>query len=125
MIVLLIGVIFGIAIAYFATQNTTPVTVQIGEYAFANIPLYLAMVWALFVGVFISCILYLARAVSSRVTIYGKDHAMRRARRVAADLEQRVRRLEAENSDLRTNHQSSPLEAPEHTTTEPRPIAAR
>lgn len=115
MLVLLIGVIFGIAIAYFATENTMPVTVRVGEYAFADIPLYLVIVWALFVGVFVSWILYLARAVSSRVTIYGKDHAVRRARRTAADLEQRVQELEAENTHLRTNHRSSPLESSHHT----------
>jgi uncharacterized integral membrane protein len=115
MLVLLFGVIFGIAVGYFATQNTTPVTVQIGEYAFADIPLYLVIVWSLFVGVFVSWVLYLARTVSSRVTIYGKDHAVRRATRTTADLEQRVQELEAENTHLRTNHHSSPLESPHRT----------
>jgi uncharacterized integral membrane protein len=114
MVALLIGVIFGIAVGYFATQNTDPVTVRVGEYAFADIPLYLVIVGSLFVGVFVSWILYLARAISSRVTIYGKDYAVRRATRTEADLEQRVQELEAENNHLRTNH-SSPLEFPHRT----------
>lgn len=116
MVVLIVGVIFGIAVGYFATQNTVPVTVRVGEYAFTDIPLYLVIVWSLFVGVFVSWILYLARAVSSRVTLYGKDYAVKRARREATDLEQRVQELEAENTHLRMNHHSSPSEFPHSTT---------
>jgi uncharacterized integral membrane protein len=111
MLVLIIGVIFGLAISYFATQNTTPVTIRIAEYTWEEVPLYLVIVGSLFVGLFISWILYLARAVSSRITLYGKNHEVRRARRTAADLEMRVRELEAENADLKTNH-SSPFESP-------------
>ncbi len=114
MVVLIVGVIFGIAIGYFATQNTTPVTIQVGQYAFADIPLYLVMVGSLFVGVVVSAILYLVRTVSSRATIYGKDYAARKARRIAADLEQRVHDLEAENVHLRDHH-SSTIESPHRT----------
>lgn len=116
MVVLIVGVILGIAIGYFATQNTTPVTIQFGEYTFADIPLYLIMVGSLITGVLVSWILYLAKILSSGTTTYGKDYAaMRRARRVAADLEQRVHELEAENVQLRSDHHSSPLESPHHT----------
>ncbi|MGE5820222.1 MAG: lipopolysaccharide assembly protein LapA domain-containing protein [Deltaproteobacteria bacterium] len=115
MVVLLIGVIFGIAMGYFATQNTTPVTIKIGDYAFMDIPLYLVIVGSLFVGLFVSWILYFARTVSSWVTIYGKNYAVRKARLAAADLEQRVQELEAENTHLRNDHHSSPFE-PSHRT---------
>jgi uncharacterized integral membrane protein len=116
MVVLILGVIFGIAIGYFASQNTVPVTLRVGEYVFADIPLYLIIVGSLVIGVFLSWILYLAKIVSSGATSYGKDYvAMRRARRMAADLEQRVQKLEAENVRLRTDHDSSVLESPHHT----------
>ena len=116
MVVLIVGVIFGIAIGYFATQNTVPVTLRIGEYVFADIPLYLVIVGSLVVGVLLSWILYLAKLVSSGASSYGKDYvAMRRARRIAADLEQRVQKLEAENVRLRADHHSSALESPHHT----------
>lgn len=114
MLGLLIAVIFGIAIGYFATQNTTPVTIRVAEYAFEEVPLYLVIVGSLFVGLFVSWILYLARCVSSRVTIYGKDHEVRKVRQTAAGLEQRVQELEAENSHLKTNH-SPPFESSHRT----------
>jgi uncharacterized integral membrane protein len=114
MLVLIVGVIFGLAIGYFATQNTTPVTIRVAEYAFEDVPLYLVIVGSLFVGLFTAWILYLARSVSSRLTVYEKDQAVRRARQTTADLEMRVQELQAENVELKTNH-SFPSESPNRT----------
>lgn len=106
MIVLLIAVVSGLAIGYFATQNTTPVTIQLNEYVWRDVPLYLVMVGSLLVGFFIAWVLYVARTVSSRLTIYGKNHAVKKANRTVADLQQRVQELEVENTRLKTEHAS-------------------
>jgi uncharacterized integral membrane protein len=113
MLVLFVGVIFGLAIGYFATQNTTPVTIHVARYAFEG-PLYLVIVGSLFVGLFVAWILYFARSISSRITVYGKDHALKRARQTTADLELRVQELQAENAQLKTDH-SYPFESPDRT----------
>ncbi|HEV8342060.1 MAG TPA: lipopolysaccharide assembly protein LapA domain-containing protein [Candidatus Binatia bacterium] len=102
MLVLLIAVIFGLAVSYFATQNTTPVTIRVAEYALEDVPLYLVAIGSLLVGLFIAWILYFAKSVSSTVTIYGKNHAVKRAQQTAAGLEQRVHELETENERLKT-----------------------
>ena len=104
MLVLLVGVIFGLAIGYFATQNTTPVTIQVAQYAFKEVPLYLVIVGSLFVGLFIAWILYFAKSISSTLAIHGRDHALKRARQTTADLELRVQELQAENAQLKTDH---------------------
>ena len=122
MLVLLVGVIFGIAIGYFATENTTPVTIRIAEYVFEEVPLYLVIMGSLFVGLFISWILYFARSVSSSVAIYGKEHAARKARQTAADLALRVQELETENAHLTTNH-SSRFHSPNHSFSQGDPAA--
>src|SRR4249920_945069 len=114
MLVLLVGVIFGLAIGYFATQNTTPVTIQVAQYAFKEVPLYLVIVGSLFVGLFIAWILYFARSVSSTLTIYGKDRAMKKTKHTVAGLEQRVRELEAETTRLKATD-LLPSEIPHHT----------
>jgi uncharacterized integral membrane protein len=113
MLVLIVAVMFGLAIGYFATQNTAPVTIQVAEYALHDAPLYLVVLGSLLIGLFIAWILYFARSVSSTVTIYGKDHAAKRAQKTAAVLEQRVHELEAENTRLRTNP-PFPSESPYH-----------
>jgi uncharacterized integral membrane protein len=106
--------IFGLAIGYFATQNTTPVTIQVAQYAFKEVPLYLVIVGSLFVGLFIAWILYFARSISSTLAIHGRDHALKRARQTTADLELRVQELQAENAQLKTDH-SYPFESPHRT----------
>jgi uncharacterized integral membrane protein len=116
MLVLLVAVISGIAIAYFGMQNITPVTIRLNEFVWNDVPLYLVIVGSLFVGLFMAWILYFARSVSSTLTIYGKDRAIKKSKHTVAELEQRVHELEAENAQLK-NERSSPSEIPHHTLT--------
>jgi len=114
MLVLLVAVISGIAIAYFGMQNVTPVTIRLNEFVWNDVPLYLVIVGSLFVGLFMAWILYFARSVSSTLTIYGKDRAMKKAEHTVADLERRVHELEAEKAGLKTTL-PPPSEIPHHT----------
>jgi uncharacterized integral membrane protein len=101
MLVLLVAVLFGLGIGYFATENTIPVTIRLSEYVLEDVPLYLVVVGSLLAGLFIAWILYIARSVSTRLTIYGKDQVVKKTRRTVADLERRVHELEGENARLR------------------------
>ena len=114
MLVLLVAVISGIAIAYFGMQNISPVTIRLNEYVWNDVPLYLVIVGSLFIGLFMAWILYFARSVSSTLTIYGKDRAIKKSKHTVAELEQRVHELEVENAQLK-NERSSPSEIPHHT----------
>ncbi|MBI4522902.1 MAG: LapA family protein [Deltaproteobacteria bacterium] len=102
MLVLIVAVIFGLAIGYFATQNVTPVTIQIADYVWNDVPLYQVVIGSLLIGLFLAWILYLVRSVSSTLTWYGRNHAARRA--TVTDLERRVHELESENARLRAAH---------------------
>jgi uncharacterized integral membrane protein len=114
MLALLVAVIFGVAIAYFGIQNISPVTIRFNEYVWNDVPLYLVIVGSLFVGLFIAWILYFARSVSSALTLYGKDRAMKKANHTVADLAQRVHELEAEKAQLKTTLRA-PSEILHHT----------
>jgi len=59
MLVLMVAVIFGIAIAYFGMQNISPVTIRLNEYVWNDVPLYLVIVGSLFVGLFVAWIFIL------------------------------------------------------------------
>jgi uncharacterized integral membrane protein len=113
MLVLLVAVISGVAIANFGMQNISPVTIRLNEYVWDDVPLYLVIVGSLVVGLFMACSRYFARAVSSTLTIYGKDRAMKKAKHTVADLEHRVQELEAEKALLKTTP-PSPSEIPLH-----------
>lgn len=106
--VLLLAVIFGGVVGYFATQNTAPVTIQFARYFIEGVPLYLVILGSALAGLFMAWIFHIARSLSTAVTIYGKDHAVRRANRASEDLEQRVHELEVENERLRKTQVSVP-----------------
>ncbi len=114
MLVLLVAVISGIAIAYFGMQNISPVTIRLNEYVWNDVPLYLVIVGSVLVGLFMAGILYFARSVSSTLTIYGKDRAMKKTKHRVADLEQRVHELETEKAQLNSTV-SSTTEFPRQT----------
>lgn len=107
MLVLLVTVAFGIAIGYFATQNTDPVTVRLAEYAIEEVPLYLVVMGTLLAGILIAWVLYFAKSVSAGLTIYGKEKAVKKAKHTVADLEPRVYELETENARLRVQRSTT------------------
>jgi len=113
MLALVVAVIFGLGIGYFATQNITPITIQFADYVVEKVPLYVVILGSLLVGLFIAYLLYLARSVSSKLTMRGENDADRRVRRAIADLEERVDHLESESARLKMG-QSSALEYPSH-----------
>lgn len=57
MFALIILVIFGLGTAYFATQNTMPTILYIGNYRIADVPMYFVIIGSLLLGVFISWII--------------------------------------------------------------------
>lgn len=108
MLSILLMVVFGIAFGFFATQNTTPVTIQVGELLMADVPLYLVAGGSLLAGLLIAWIFYFARTVSASVTIFGKERETIRTKRTMADLEQKISELEAANAGLRSEHALEP-----------------
>ena len=103
MLVILLSVVFGLAIGYFSTQNTAPVTVQFGDFILPDVPLYLVTIGSLLLGLLIAWIFYFARTVSTSVTIFEKDHAMKRSRQTVAEMDRRLRELEIENARLKAD----------------------
>jgi uncharacterized integral membrane protein len=108
MVSILLTVIFGLGIGYFATQNTVPVALRVGDFIWPDVPLYVVAVGSVFLGLFIAWIFYVARTLSTSLTIFGKDREMSRARRTMAELEHRIHELEVTNAQLRAEHPSEP-----------------
>jgi uncharacterized integral membrane protein len=101
MVSLLLTVIFGLGIGYFATQNTAPVALRIGDFIWSEVPLYMVAVGSLLAGLLVALIFYFARTISASLTIAGKDREMSKTRRAMSELEQRIHDLEVTNAQLR------------------------
>ena len=104
MITLLFAVIFGLGFAIFATQNTSFVTVNLGNYVW-NIPLYFVMLGSLLVGLMVAWLFSLVDGVSSAWALHGKDSQIHKAEDALFSLEKRVNELQAENAQLRNEKQ--------------------
>jgi uncharacterized integral membrane protein len=104
MLSIIFALIFGLGIGYFAIHNATPVTIQLGEFVWQDIPLYFVAVGSLILGVLLASIFYLVRSVST-LSVYGKHpHHRTIDDREAVALERRVHDLEAENARLRSHN---------------------
>lgn len=96
MLGLIVLVIFGLGMAYFATQNTLPISFTIGNYRFTNIPLYFLVIGSLLLGIFISWIVSIMDGLSSTK---GVDKTIE-------ELKEEKHELEVDNARLKEKEEA-------------------
>lgn len=99
MFAVIITIIFAIGVAFFATQNTTSVTIHIYQYA-RPVPLYLVVLVSILVGFILAWILHLLDAFASLFALRGKDTVIKREKKENIELTNKVHSLEVEKSQL-------------------------
>ena|SRR3989338_5724238 len=100
MATLTVSVIFGLIIAYFATQNTEPITLYFLNYGIPNIPTYIALVGALLVGLVLSWAINLINNVVTGFTIRSKESKIKEFGIENTELTKQNHKLELENTRL-------------------------
>ena len=98
---LIIAVLFGLGLAYFATQNTMTVPISLGVYQFFGVPLYLIAFGSLLVGLLIAWVIHLVGALGFLLSLKGKDAKIREREFEMSNLRAKLQALEVENSQLR------------------------
>jgi len=108
MFALIVLVVFGIGVAYFATQNTQPTSIILAGYPISGTPLYLIVLGSLLLGFVVSWIISLVDVISSALKIHGKDSTIKDSNKQIAELTKRVHQVELENERLKgeTGHPS-------------------
>lgn len=109
MITLIVVTIMGLGFAFFATQNTANVIVNIANYSF-NVSLYLVAIASLFLGLFLSLIISVFEGIASSLTIWGKESRIKQADREITEMAKRINRLQLENTHLQTKVEESKKE---------------
>lgn len=107
MATLIVTVLFGLIIAYFATQNTGAISLNFLNYTMPGIPTYIVVIGALLVGLFLSWIISLINDIGTGFTIRGKESKIKDYRKENAELTKRIHQLELENTRLRTENNES------------------
>ncbi len=101
MFALIVLVVFGIGVAFFATQNTQTVSVVVGNYSWTGIPLYLIVLGSMLLGFVVNWIINIVNGISSAIKVHGKESTIKDANKQIAELTKRVHQLELENERLK------------------------
>ncbi len=101
MLIVIITVVFGVAFAIFATQNTGLVSVQFGPYSLTNIPIYALVLATAATTLFVAGFLYVVKSLSSSLTISEKEDEIKKTKEEEAELTKEVHKLELENTKLK------------------------
>jgi len=101
MLALIVLVVFGIGVAFFATQNTQTVSITLGNYPLTGVPIYLIVLVSLLLGFVVSWIINLVDVISSALKIHGKENTIKDANKQISELTKKVHQLELENERLK------------------------
>jgi uncharacterized integral membrane protein len=101
MFALIILIISGAGFAYFATQNTQDVSINLFQYSISDIPLYVVVLATLLIGFLISWIISVFGSVSNSMKIFGKNSKIKESSKEIDNLIKRIHDLELENENLK------------------------
>lgn len=122
MITLLLLGIIGLTMAFFATQNTSQVTIVIGTYTLYGVPLYLLAIGSLLLGIALSWLINVTDTIATMFALRGKDSAIHTANRTIESLKREINELEVENARLNgEQHDQAAEEEREKQTAQARP----
>jgi uncharacterized integral membrane protein len=111
MFVFIFTLLFSAVVAYFALQNTTPITLHLASYELPNIPVYLAMLGSLVLGLLFAWMVHLLKAISSSSAMRGKNKELKEEKKENLELIKQMHQLELKNSKLTAKEDgTAPLE---------------
>ena len=101
MFALIVLFIFGIGVAFFATQNTQAISLNFANYSLTSIPVYIIVLVSLLLGFAVSWIISLVDVISSAFKIHGKESTIKNDNKQISELTKKVHQLELENERLK------------------------
>jgi uncharacterized integral membrane protein len=102
MIALILFIAFGLLFSYFATLNTSLITINLGFYTAANIPLYIIILASLGLGTVFASLFYFVKSISYKYTLGQKNRELREKNKEINELTKEFHELEIENAKLHT-----------------------
>jgi ketopantoate reductase len=78
-----------------------PVSVNLGSYVLTDIPLFYVIVGSIVIGLLLAYVVYLFHAISTSLTLRGKNNEIKKDKADVLELTKRVHQLELENEKLK------------------------
>jgi len=99
--VIIFAVLIGLGMGYFATQNTSQISLYFGSYTIQNISIYLVVIGALLLGLLLAWLFSLINSLSSKITLHGKENIIKKDEKDIAELTKEIHQLQLENTRLK------------------------
>lgn len=103
----IVFLVFGLVLAYFATQNTGVISLSFLDYTIPGVPAYAAIIGALAAGLFFSWVVATVRKITTGFIMRGKDNKISDSKKENAELLKKVHQLELENDQLKSESNTS------------------
>ena len=107
--VLIIAVVAGIGIAYFATQNPITIPITLASYHFFNIPLYILVAGSLLFGLLVAWIISLFSYFGNSILFHRQNNRIQKDNKLIQDLTNRIHELEIENTRLKEHNTTTKI----------------
>lgn len=101
MLTLILILIIGSGLVYISKYNFTPVSLNLGAYVISDIPLFYVIVGSFLIGLVLSYLVHLIRAISTSFTLHGKNKEIKKDEDEILELTRQVHQLELENEKLK------------------------
>ncbi len=101
LLLIILLLLSGGLMVYVAQNNLVLVTLHLGSYAIANIPLFYVIIGSLLAGLILAYGVYLVNSVVMSLKMFGKDKKIKETKDEVADLTELVHKLENENKKLK------------------------
>lgn len=102
MILLIFLLILSVAVTYLSVQNTEVVSLNLVQFTFANVPIYVVILGAVLFGVVMAFLISFVNTISTSMLIRTQHKKIGQERKEVAELTKRIHQLELENVELRT-----------------------
>jgi len=89
------------ALVYISKFNFAPVSLNLGTYIIQDIPLFYVIIGSFIIGLVLSYLVQLVRAISTSFTLHGKNQEIKKDKDEILELTRRVHQLELENEKLK------------------------
>lgn len=102
MLAVILIVIIGIFFGFFATTNTDAISIHLGQFTIQSIPIYLAILVSLGIGLVIPALYHFLYSLSKSLTINEKEDKISTLKSELVEMTKKAHTLEIENTKLKT-----------------------
>lgn len=104
MFTLVFAIIFGLALSFFAMQNTSLVTITVANIPINNIPVWVIMVVSMLIGLVFASYFNVLNIITATFKLHDKDKSIKGADKEIVNLKDEISRLKEKNINLQAKN---------------------